>query len=104
MTLGDTEAMLQMAQLMEAAGVMVAVYDQDDRLRFTNRAFRDAWFIAEDEQPLWSELMRRNFNARRGTIVAAADFEAGCCRRLPVEAKADFAPLRPIFMTADGCG
>lgn len=104
MTLGDTEAMLQMAQLMEAAGVMVAVYDQDDRLRFTNRAFRDAWFIAEDEQPLWSELMRRNFNAAAERLLPRLTLRAGCCRRLPVEAKADFAPLRPIFMTADGCG
>ncbi len=90
MTLGDTEAMLQMAQLMEAAGVMVAVYDQDDRLRFANRAFRDAWFIAEDEQPLWPELMRRNFNARRGTIIAAADFESWLLSTLARRGKSGF--------------
>jgi diguanylate cyclase (GGDEF)-like protein len=76
MALGDTETMLQAARLIDAAGVLIAVYDQDDRLRFANRAFRDAWFIGEEEQPLWPDLMRRNFEARRGTVVVAPNFES----------------------------
>lgn len=75
MALGDIETSVQTAQLMEAAGVMVAVFDQDDRLRFANGAFRHAWFVDENEQPLWSDLMRRNFSAGRGTIITATDFE-----------------------------
>ena len=75
MTLDDTTT-LQLARLMEAADVMIALYDQDDRLRFANRAFRDAWFIADTEQPLWPDVMRRNFRARRGTIITTSDFES----------------------------
>ncbi|GMB79822.1 sensor domain-containing diguanylate cyclase [Shinella zoogloeoides] len=71
----DTEAMLQLAQLVENAGSLVAVFDPEDRLRFANRAFRAAWFVDDDEQPLWPDLMRRNFHARRGTVVVTQDFE-----------------------------
>jgi diguanylate cyclase (GGDEF)-like protein len=76
MALGDTETMLQAARLIDAAGVLIAVYDQDDRLRFANRAFREAWFIDEEERPLWPDLMRRNFEARRGTVIGAPDIES----------------------------
>ena len=65
----------QIAQLIDAAGVLIAVYDQDDRLRFANQAFRIAWVIEADESPLWPELMRRNFHARRGTVIKASNFE-----------------------------
>lgn len=75
MALVDPETMLHVAQLMERSETMVAVFDSDDRLRFANRAFRAAWFIAEGEYPIWADLMRRNFRAGRGTIIAADDFE-----------------------------
>ncbi|SCB51093.1 diguanylate cyclase (GGDEF) domain-containing protein [Rhizobium lusitanum] len=86
----DNETMLQVAQLMEAAGVLVAVYDQDDRVRFTNRAFRSAWFIEEDEYPLWPELMRRNFHAGRGTIIKTDDFESWLLTTLARRGKSGF--------------
>lgn len=70
------QMMLQLAQLMEHAGTLIAVFDPEDRLRFANRAFRAAWFIEDGEELLWCELMRRNYYAHRGTIVTAADFEA----------------------------
>ncbi|WP_427142245.1 GGDEF domain-containing protein [Shinella sp. G-2] len=73
--LAATETMLQLAQLMENAGNLIAVYDPEDRLRFANGAFRAAWFIGGDEEPLWSDLMRRNYHARRGTVIETADFE-----------------------------
>lgn len=69
------EMTLQLARLMEHAGNLIAVFDPEDRLRFANRAFRAAWFIEEGEEPLWSDLMRRNHHARRGTVVTAVDFE-----------------------------
>ena len=75
MVLSDKESMLQAARLVEASGMLVALFDQEDRLRFANHAFRSAWFIGENENPLWAELMRRNFYAARGTIIKAADFE-----------------------------
>lgn len=76
MPLAATEMMLHLAQLMEHAGNLIAVFDPQDRLRFANRAFRASWFIEDDEEPLWADLMRRNYHARRGTIITAADFEA----------------------------
>jgi len=75
MPLVDLETFLRTAQLIEAAGPMIAIYDEHDRLRYANATFRSAWFIAEGEQPLWSELMRRNVEARRGTVIAVPDFE-----------------------------
>lgn len=75
MALDDEQTMLRAAELMEAAGVLIAIYDQDDRLAYANRAFREAWYIGEKEHPLWPDLMRRNFHAHRGTIVKTLDFE-----------------------------
>ena len=46
-----SDTALQMTRLMAAAGVLIAAFDQDDRLRFANEAFRAAWFIAPDEFP-----------------------------------------------------
>jgi diguanylate cyclase (GGDEF)-like protein len=88
--LDDNEAMLQAARLMELAGVLVGVYDPQDRLRYANRAFRAAWFIEDGEQPLWPDLMRRNFHARRGTVVKARDFEAWLVSTIARRGKAGF--------------
>lgn len=65
----------RLAMLCETAPVPMAAYDHFDRLRFANAAFRSAFFIGEGEEPLWSEIMRRNFAARRGTVIRAPDFE-----------------------------
>ena len=72
----ETDVTLHLANLVEETGALVALYDPADRLRFANRAFRDAWFVQEGETPLWSDLMRRNFNAKRGTVILANDFES----------------------------
>ncbi len=71
----EKEATLHLSQLMDATDVMVAVYDQDDRLRFANSAFRAAWHLEDGERLLWSDFMRRNFAARRGTVISAEDFD-----------------------------
>ena len=53
----------------------MAVYDADDRLRYANSAFRSAYFIEPDETPLWPDLMRRNFDLRRGTVIRGTNFD-----------------------------
>lgn len=88
--LDDNRTMLQAARLMEAAGVCVAVFDDEDRLRYSNRAFRAAWFIEESEHPLWSELMRRNFHARRGTVIKVENFESWLASTISRRGKAGF--------------
>ena len=63
-------------EMFEQTQTLVAAYDGFDRLRYANQAFRSAFFVDEGETPLWPDLMRRNFEARRGTVIAATDFEA----------------------------
>ncbi|MBX4935186.1 sensor domain-containing diguanylate cyclase [Rhizobium bangladeshense] len=53
----------------------MAVYDGDDRLRYANSAFRAAYFIEPEETPLWPDLMRRNFELGRGTVIRTDNFE-----------------------------
>ncbi len=90
MALVDIETMLQMRQLMEEAGVLIALYDQDDCLRYANDAFRAAWFIGQDEHPGWPDLMRRNFHAGRGTVVKTTDFETWLRSTMARRGKAGF--------------
>lgn len=71
-----TETVDQLRSLFDATPVLVAAYDRFDRLRYANAAFRSAFFVAEDETPTWAEIMRRNHELRRGTVIAAADFDA----------------------------
>ncbi|TCL69714.1 GGDEF domain-containing protein [Rhizobium sp. BK251] len=66
----------RLAELREESGVLIALFDPDDRLRYANAAFRATFVLEPDETPLWSELMRRNTRAGRGTIIRNADFEA----------------------------
>lgn len=86
----EDKTMLQAARLMEAAGVCVAVFDYDDRLRYANRAFRAAWFVEEGEHPLWPELMRRNFQMKRGTVIKVENFEAWLASTISRRGKAGF--------------
>jgi len=66
----------QFADLAEHSDVLLAVYDETDRLRLANAAFRRAFHLAPDETPSWTELMRRNHAAFKGTAIRSADLEA----------------------------
>ncbi|AJC81765.1 GGDEF domain-containing protein (plasmid) [Rhizobium etli bv. phaseoli str. IE4803] len=66
----------QLLNLSEQTETLIAVYDGDDRLQYANSAFRSAYFIEPDETPLWPDLMRRNFELNRGTVLRTDDFEA----------------------------
>ncbi|MGO4437365.1 diguanylate cyclase domain-containing protein [Rhizobium sp. RAF56] len=65
----------RLAALQCVSSVLVALYDEGDRLRFANAAFRSAFALEETETPLWSELMRRNTSAGKGTIIRTNEFE-----------------------------
>lgn len=65
----------QLRQLFATTATLMALYDGDDRLRYANAAFRSAYFIEPDETPLWPDLMRRNFELGRGTVIHATDFD-----------------------------
>jgi diguanylate cyclase (GGDEF)-like protein len=70
------ETVAKLSDMYDATPVLVAAYDGFDRLRYANRAFRAAFFIDPDEAPLWPDFMRRNFIARRGTVISRPDFDA----------------------------
>lgn len=65
----------RLAALQSVSSVLVALYDEADRLQYANAAFRGAFALDETETPIWSELMRRNTAAGKGTIIRASDFE-----------------------------
>lgn len=69
------EVVQRLVAALEHSPVLVGLYDGFDRLRYANDRFRDAWFVAPGEEPTWAEIMRRNFAARRGTVIRATDFE-----------------------------
>lgn len=69
------DIVLRLSKIQEISGAMVALYDDSDRLRYANRAFREAYFIDPEETPPWADIMRRNFALARGTIIRAANFE-----------------------------
>lgn len=66
----------QLVDLLATTDTLVAAYDHFDRLRYANRVFREAFFIAEEEEPTWAEIMRRNRELGRGTVISASDFDA----------------------------
>lgn len=62
--------------LLETSAALIGIYDQTETLRYTNAAFRAAYFIDPYEQVDWQTLMRRNFHAGRGTIIKTEDIDA----------------------------
>ncbi|HEV7321806.1 MAG TPA: diguanylate cyclase [Ensifer sp.] len=66
----------KLGEIFETSPMLVALYDQFDRLRFANRTFREAWHIGSNEDLSWSDIMRRNFATQRGTVVHSDDIEA----------------------------
>lgn len=66
----------EFADLVEHSDVLLAIYDEADRLRLANDAFRRTFHLAPGETPTWTELMRRNHAAFKGTAIQAVDLEA----------------------------
>lgn len=66
----------KLATLHEQSAALIAVFDPEDRLRYANAAYRKTYFVERDETPLWSDLMRRNWQAGRGAIIAHTDMDA----------------------------
>jgi diguanylate cyclase (GGDEF)-like protein len=61
--------------VMEHAAVQVAVFDPSDRLAWANPSYRTTYGLAEGEQPLFADLIRRNFREGRGVRIDCGDPE-----------------------------
>ncbi len=72
----DELALSNVVAMMQHTAALIGIYDEKERLRFTNEAFRKAYFISPGEDLCWQRLMRRNFAAKRGTIIRSDDIDA----------------------------
>ncbi|MGQ3675607.1 GGDEF domain-containing protein [Xanthobacter sp. TB0139] len=61
--------------LLDASPVLMAAYDPGDRLRYANAAYRAAYGVEAGEEPLWADLMHRNFLRKTGPVIPTRDFE-----------------------------
>lgn len=62
--------------LQDMTPIFIALYDTQDRLRHANRAFREAFNIPQDAFPTWIEVLRANYQDRKGLIITTSDFDA----------------------------
>lgn len=74
--LADEALNNQVLDLLEHCDGMIGIYDENEFLRYSNAAFRAAYAIAPGERIDWSTMMRRNFQAKRGTIIETNDIDA----------------------------
>ena len=51
----------------------IAVFDETDRLRYANAAFREALNLSNDAFPTWVDLMRHGWETRSGTLITSCD-------------------------------
>ena len=73
--IGFTDQLRFLDHIDSCAG-LVGIYDETETVRFCNEAFREAYFIEPGEVLNWSTLMRRNFEARRGTVIETDDIDS----------------------------
>jgi diguanylate cyclase (GGDEF)-like protein len=69
------EVVPNLVSLQDDSLVLIALYDQDDILRYANKSWRAAFHLAPEEEPGWSDLMRRNYNAGLGTVLTTRNFD-----------------------------
>jgi diguanylate cyclase (GGDEF)-like protein len=69
------EVLYNLLLSQDESQVLVALYDQNDVLRYANKSWRAAFHLAPGEQPSWGDLMRRNYDAGLGTVLTTKNFE-----------------------------
>ena len=72
----DISLLTHILRLHDASPLLIAVFDEEDRLRYANPAFRQALGLQPDEFMTWQDLMRLNHRQKVGTHIETKDFEA----------------------------
>ena len=92
--------------LHEASPLLVALFDDQDLLRYANPAFSEGYRVGSDERISWADMMRRNHARREGALIETQDIEvwlAGISSRrgkLPYRAfEADLCDGRWLWVT-----
>ena len=79
--LGEDAASLQDAStvaLLKAIGTgayAVGLFDPDDRLTYSNKAFREAWSIVDDRSATFDSMIRHCFETRTGAVIETDNVE-----------------------------
>lgn len=68
-------ALRKINDFMKQGEILLAVYDENDRLAYANQKYRQVFFLEPEAYPTWAEIMRSNYHARRGTVISSPDFE-----------------------------
>ena len=63
------------SDMLHRSIALIGIYDQNEILRYSNEAFRKTYHVKAGEQIDWQTLMRRNFEAGRGTVIKTDDIE-----------------------------
>ncbi|MEK9803595.1 MAG: diguanylate cyclase, partial [Curvibacter sp.] len=71
---------LRLLGCLDEAASGIGLFDPDDRLRYANRYFREAYVLAPDSMPSWEEMMRRSHRERTGLLIDADDIDAWLAR------------------------
>jgi len=66
------------------AGAGIALFDAEDRLRFANTWFRQAYGVDPTLAPTWDDMMRGCHALRRGVLIETDDIEAWLARVRPL--------------------
>ena len=66
----------QLLALHQASPQLLALFDDQDVLRFANEAFCQTFDVRPDGQTRWLDMMRRNLASGRGNVMSAADSDA----------------------------
>lgn len=74
--LDPTVLMQHMQALYEYSDLLVALFDENDVLRYANPAFRSAYLVEAGASPTWSDLMRTNHASGKGAVIDTDDLDA----------------------------
>ena len=65
----------RMLELLAGSGLLVALFDDQDVLRYANPAFRQTFGAGPGEALSWAQMMRRNQHNPHGPLAHTDDFE-----------------------------
>jgi diguanylate cyclase (GGDEF)-like protein len=96
------EVLYNLLLSQDESQVLIALYDQNDVLRYANKSWRAAYHIAPGEQVSWGALMRRNFEAGLGTVLATKNFDEWLISTQSRRGKVPFRALQTDELTGVG--
>lgn len=70
----------QLADFLDHSPMAIGLFDPEERLRYSNQSFRDAYAVERGEHPTWEALMRRWHRLRRGLLIETDDIDAWLAR------------------------